>query len=259
MRGATPLKARRREVPEEGRTHILVVEDEQDLQDLLRYNLTREGFTVTCAESAERGLKMLRSQPPALVLLDLMLPGMDGLELCRMVRQDDSLKHVPIVMLTAKGEEADVVTGLELGADDYIPKPFSPRVLLARVRAVLRRGRAEAARAAQAAAEAQAQGEDEQERAITVRGVHIDPERHEVRIGRQCIDLTVTEFRMLQLLASRPGRVYTRQSIINAIHGAYAAVTDRSVDVQIVTLRRKLGESGGLIETVRGVGYRFKD
>lgn len=246
------MKAKRREIPTEGRLHILVIEDEQDLQDLLRYNLTREGYTITCAEGAEGGLKIMREYKPELIVLDLMLPGMDGLELCRMMRQDAALKDIPIIMLTAKGEEADVVTGLELGADDYIAKPFSPRVLVARVRAVLRRRQRE--QAGQPSGPAEAEGE-----AITVGTLRIDPERHEVLAGEQRVELTATEFRLLSLLASRPGRVYTRQQIIDAIHGRQAAVTDRSVDVQIVTLRRKLSDQGDQIETVRGVGYRLKD
>lgn len=246
--GQHTAKARRREPAAGGDFTVLVIEDEQDLQDLLRFNLTREGYRVLVADSAEQGMKLLRQTPPHIVVLDLMLPGMDGLDFCRLLRQDEVSSRVPILMLTAKGEESDVVTGLEAGADDYLAKPFSPRVLLARVKAILRRRQS---------------GDDAKKgeprsNIITVRTMTIDPERHEVRISGSCVELTATEFKMLSLLAARPGRVFTRQQIIATIHGQYAAVTDRSVDVQIVTLRRKLGEYGTDIETVRGVGYRFK-
>tara|TARA_Y100000589_G_scaffold313878_1_gene335732 strand:+ start:391 stop:1131 length:741 start_codon:yes stop_codon:yes gene_type:complete len=227
--------------------HVLVVEDEQDLQDLLRYNLTREGMDVICADSGERALELARQKLPDLILLDLMLPGVDGLNVCRTLKNEAETSGIPVVMLTAKGEEADIVVGLELGADDYIPKPFSPRVLLARIKAVLRR--------AGEINPPSADGED----CINVGDVVIDRGRHEVRIEDDPIDLTATEFRLLNLLATRPGRVFTRQQIIEAIHGGLAAVTDRSVDVQMVALRRKLGDHGSNLETVRGVGYRFKE
>lgn len=226
---------------------VLVVEDEQDLQDLLRYNLTREGMDVTCADSGERALEIARQKLPDLILLDLMLPGVDGLNVCRTLKNEAATAGIPVVMLTAKGEEADIVVGLELGADDYIPKPFSPRVLLARIKAVLRR--------AGDPNSPSTEGED----CINVGEVVIDRGRHEVRIEDEPIDLTATEFRLLNLLATRPGRVFTRQQIIEAIHGGLAAVTDRSVDVQMVALRRKLGDQGSNLETVRGVGYRFKE
>lgn len=225
---------------------VLVVEDEQDLQDLLRYNLSREGMDVICADSGERALELARQKLPDLILLDLMLPGVDGLNVCRTLKNESATAGIPVVMLTAKGEEADIVVGLELGADDYIPKPFSPRVLLARIKAVLRRSGDNAP---------DTEGED----CINVGDVVIDRGRHEVRIEDEPIDLTATEFRLLNLLATRPGRVFTRQQIIEAIHGGLAAVTDRSVDVQMVALRRKLGDHGSNLETVRGVGYRFKE
>lgn len=230
------------------RTHVLVVEDEQDLQDLLRFNLVREGYRVTCAASGERALDTARRDRPDLILLDLMLPGVDGLNVCRTLKADDDTATIPVVMLTAKGEEADVVVGLELGADDYITKPFSPRVLLARLKAVLRRRGHDQG------------GEDEQaEQLIKTGPLTIDRARYEAKLGKQVLDLTATEFKLLVLLSSRPGRVFTRQQIIEAIHGGLAAVTDRSVDVQMVALRRKLGEHGDYLETVRGVGYRFKE
>jgi two-component system phosphate regulon response regulator PhoB len=229
------------------RASVLVVEDEQDLQDLLRYNLARDGFVVRCASTGEEAVASARQQAPDLVLLDLMLPGIDGLEVCRGLRAHGPTSRTPIVMLTAKGEEADIVAGLELGADDYVTKPFSPRVLLARLKAVLRRqpGVPPQSEAGRTAVE---HGE-----------VSIDPERHEVRIAGDLIELTATEFRLLGLLASRPGLVFTRQQIITSLHGSLSAVTDRSVDVQVLTLRRKLGDHAELIQTVRGVGYRFRD
>jgi DNA-binding response OmpR family regulator len=231
---------------DERAARVFVVEDEQDLQDLLRYNLSREGYVVRTASTGEEALQQIRGEPPDLVLLDLMLPGMDGLEVCRLLKSKPQTQAVPVIMLTAKGEESDVVAGLELGADDYITKPFSPRVLMARVKAVLRRG-----------------SEDESVRGpdgvIRIRTMTIDPTRHEVRVGAEVIDLTATEFRLLSLIAGKPGRVFTREQIIESIHDGYAAVTDRSVDVQVVALRRKLGPMGKDIQTVRGVGYRFKE
>ncbi len=228
-------------------TTILLVEDEQDLLELLRYNLSREGFQVETAATGEDGLKKAREMGKRLdlVLLDLMLPGIDGLEVCRTLKGRDQTEHVPVIMLTAKGEESDIVRGLEYGADDYITKPFSPRVLMARIGAVLRRR------------EGEQRGGDGS--VIEVGGVQIDNERHEVLVKGEPATLTATEFKLLSLLASKAGRVFTRQQIIEAIHEGYAAVTDRSVDVQVVSLRRKLGEAGRSVETVRGVGYRFRD
>jgi len=228
-------------------TTILLVEDEQDLLELLRYNLTREGYQVETAMTGEAGLKKARElgKDLNLVLLDLMLPGMDGLEVCRMLKSREYTQGIPIIMLTAKGEESDIVRGLESGADDYITKPFSPRVLMARIAAVMRRQDGEA-RSAKSGI-------------IEIGTVQIDTERHEVLVKGEPAPLTATEFKLLSLLASKAGRVFTRQQIIESIHEGYAAVTDRSVDVQVVSLRRKLGEAGRNIETVRGVGYRFRD
>jgi two-component system phosphate regulon response regulator PhoB len=179
-----------------------------------------------------------------LVLLDLMLPGLNGLEVCRVVRADPKTKSIPIVMITAKGEEADIVTGLELGADDYLPKPFSPRVLLARLRAVLRRRESP---------------RQEQEGPLELHGVSIHPGRREVRVNGEAVELTHTEFRLLHFLALRPGWVFTRNQIVEAVRGIDYPVTERAVDVQVVGLRKKMGEAGKLVETVRGVGYRFKE
>ena len=228
-------------------TNILLVEDEQDLLELLRYNLTREGFAVETAMTGEDGLKKAREvgKDLDLVLLDLMLPGIDGLEVCRTLKGRDQTSAIPVIMLTAKGEESDIVRGLEYGADDYITKPFSPRVLMARIQAVLRRSEGEARK--------------DNGSVIGIGSVSIDTERHEVMVKGEPTTLTATEFKLLSLLASKAGRVFTRQQIIETIHEGYAAVTDRSVDVQVVSLRRKLGEAGRNIETVRGVGYRFRD
>jgi len=226
---------------------VLIVEDEPDIQDLLSYNIGREGFDVVCADRGELALKIVEQHPPDLILLDLMLPGMDGLAVCRHLKGSDDTAGIPIVMLTAKGEETDVVVGLEMGADDYITKPFSPRILAARLKAVLRRP---------AGRDAERDGPGA---VIRTGSLVITPERHEALVSGESVDLTATEFRLLCLLAGRVGRVFTRQQIIESVHEGFAAVTDRSVDVQIVSLRRKLGEAGKRIETVRGVGYRFQD
>jgi two-component system, OmpR family, alkaline phosphatase synthesis response regulator PhoP len=226
--------------------HILVIEDEEDLLALVQYNLTRDGYRVSFATSGEEGLQMARQELPDLLLLDLMLPGIDGLEVCRRLRKDPQLQALPVIMLTARGEEADVVAGLELGADDYVTKPFSPRVLISRLRAVLRRP---AARADEVAAD----------QVIRIHDLVIHPGRNEVLVAGQPVELTFTEFRVLHFLAARPGWVFTRYQIVNAVRGDDYSVTDRAVDVQIVGLRKKLGSSGQMIETVRGVGYRFKD
>jgi len=225
---------------------ILIIEDEEDILALVHYNLAREGFQVACATSGEEGLSLAGEERPALILLDLMLPGVDGLEVCRRLRADEPTAEIPIVMMTAKGEESDVVAGLELGADDYVTKPFSPKILVARVRAVLRR------RGARTSAEEEAE-------ALVHGDLVIHPGRNEVLVAGSPAELTFTEFRVLHFLASRPGWVFTRYQIVNAVRGEDYAVTDRAVDVQIVGLRKKLGPCGELIETVRGVGYRFRD
>jgi two-component system, OmpR family, alkaline phosphatase synthesis response regulator PhoP len=224
--------------------HILVVEDEEDILELLRYNLAKEGYRVTGALSGEEGRSAARTNPPDLILLDLMLPGLDGLSVCRELKMDARTRGIPIIMLTAKGEEADIVAGLELGADDYVTKPFSPRVLLARLRAVLRRGQAGPAVAGDS---------------LTIHELTIHPGRHEVLVQDRPVELTVTEFRLLHFLARRPGWVFTRDQIVQGVQGGDYAVSDRAVDVQVVGLRKKLGAAGRCIETVRGVGYRFKE
>jgi two-component system alkaline phosphatase synthesis response regulator PhoP len=224
--------------------HILAVEDEEDILELVRYNLEKEGYRVTGVVSGEEALRRARSQPPDLIVLDLMLPGMDGLTVCRELKQDAKTRDLPIIILTAKGEEADIVAGLELGADDYVTKPFSPRVLLARLRAVLRRRRMEPA------AESDS---------LEIHGMVIHPGRHEVLVQGRPVDLTATEFRLLAFLARRPGWVFTRSQIVQGVQGEDYAVSERAVDVQIVGLRKKLGPAGQYVETVRGVGYRLKD
>ena len=226
------------------RGQILVVEDEEDILELIEFNLKKEGYHVATAMSGEKAIDLARKNPPQLILLDIMLPGMDGLEVCKLLKHDPATMQVPIVMLTAKGEESDIITGLEIGADDYMTKPFSPRVLVARVRNLLRRKKQEVT---------------DPTATIKRDDLVIHPGRHEVTIKDKSIDLTFTEFKVLQVLAARPGWVFTRQQIVDAVRGEDYAVTDRSVDVQIVGLRRKLGNYGNYIETVRGVGYRFRE
>lgn len=222
--------------------HILVVDDEPDLLELVQYNLIRSGYQATCVKSGEEALVCIRSQMPDLMVLDLMLPGIDGLDLCKMVKQEPRTAGLPVVMLTARSEDADVVTGLEIGADDYLTKPFSPRVLLARIKTVLRRQREE----------------KPHDTSIVVHDdIRIHPGRHEVRVGDRLVRLTPTEFRILHLLAQRPGWVFTRYQIVDRARGDDAGVTERSVDVHIAALRRKLGQYGAAVETIRGVGYRL--
>jgi len=212
--------------------------------ELLEYNLARNGYSVSCVTTGEDALKAARSKLPDLVVLDLMLPGLDGLEVCRILKRDPKTEHIPILMLTAKGEEADIVAGLELGAADYVTKPFSPRVLLARIRATLRRASASVGAGTGT---------------VKVHDIVINPGRHEVTVAGKPVRLTFTEFRILHLLVRRPGWVFTRDQIVDEVQGEDVAVIDRSVDVHMVSLRRKLGHAGGYIETVRGVGYRLKE
>jgi len=228
---------------------VLVVDDEREILELVKYNLAKDGYAVACVSSGEDALAATRSTMPDIIILDLMLPGVDGLEVCRRLKNDPKTAHIPIVMLTAKGGEADIVAGLELGAADYVTKPFSPRVLLARVKAVLRHGA----------------GQNEDDAAtVRIKDLVIHPGRHQVFVKDKPVELTATEFRILLFLAKRPGWVFTRQQIVDAAQGddVYLNdrfVTDRSVDVHIVSLRRKLGCVSAYIETVRGVGYRLHD
>lgn len=227
------------------KTKVLVVEDEEDILALLHFNLIKAGFDVTCATCGEEALKKVGEDLPDLILLDLMLPGIDGLEICRQLRDSDESKNIPVIMLTARGEEGDVVRGLEQGADDYVTKPFSIKVLLARIQAVLRRR--------------SATEETSEQEEIVFGELVVHPGRNQVLVAGESVELTFTEFRVLEALASRPGWVFTRYQIVNAVRGEDYAVTDRAVDVQIAGLRKKLGPCGHYIETVRGVGYRFRE
>jgi len=222
---------------------ILVVDDEENILELVQYNLKREGYIVLRAGTGEGGLALAESKLPNLVILDLMLPGLDGLEVCKRLKGSARTKQIPIIMLTAKGEEADIVTGLELGADDYITKPFSPKELVARIRAVLRRR----------------EPQETEEKSVTVHNIRIDPDRYEIYVQGKKKELTFTEFGILYTMARQPGRVFTRAQLVEAIHGGNYVVSDRAVDVQITGLRRKLGHSAKYIETVRSVGYRMRD
>ncbi|MFZ1728889.1 MAG: response regulator transcription factor [Bacteroidota bacterium] len=227
------------------KANILAVEDEAEILELITYNLEKEGYSVQGATSGEDALRFAKLQPPDLMLLDLMLPGIDGLEVCKALKADSATRGIPVIMLTARSEEADIVTGLELGADDYITKPFSRRVLLARIKAVLRRGSEHL--------------DIDDSAPLRIHEITINPGRHEVLVGSETVMLTLTEFRVLHFLANRPGWVFTRSQIVEAVRGDDYPVTDRSVDVQIVGLRKKLGDTGRYIETVRGVGYRFME
>jgi two-component system phosphate regulon response regulator PhoB len=223
--------------------NILIVDDEEDVLELVRYNLDKNGYKIDTAASGEQALVKTKANLPDLVILDLMLPGIDGLEVCKTIKRDSRTQSIPIIILTAKDEESDIVTGLELGADDYITKPFSPKVLIARIRRILHR----------------AIERDLEKAPVKIHDLIIDPSRRQVLIGNKPIDLTFTEFNILYTLAKRPGMVFTRYQIVDAIHNDDYLVTDRAVDVQIVGLRKKLGLCSQYIETVRGVGYCFKD
>lgn len=230
--------------PEPRRPAILVVEDEADIRELLRYNLEKERYRVLPAGSGEEALEITAREEVRLVLLDVMLPGIDGFEVCRRLRSDPRTARIPILLLTARSDEVDVVTGLELGAEDYVSKPFSTRVLLARVRTILRRPAPEPA------------GDGE----ILRRGeLEIDAARHQVRLRGRPVPLTRTEFRLLSRLAARPGWVFRRDQLLDAVQGPDSFVLDRTVDVHIGALRRKLGDYGARVETVRGVGYRLSE
>lgn len=226
---------------------ILVVEDDTDIQQLVSYNLIKAGFNVTCADTGEEALQLLGREQVDAMVLDLMLPGKDGNEVCRAVRSQEAIKGLPIIMLTAKSEEDDIVSGLECGADDYVTKPFSPRVLIARLEAALRR------------TPEPAEAPDESAGFISRHGMEIHPGRHEVRVDGEEVHLTASEFTILELLAGRPGWVFSRQQIIDQVRGYDYSITPRAVDVQIFGLRKKLGDSGACIETVRGIGYRIRE
>ncbi|MFA6283021.1 MAG: response regulator [Desulfurivibrionaceae bacterium] len=230
------------------RETILVVEDDENIQQLVGYNLAKAGFHVIYADNGEQALNVIKREKPDLIVLDLMLPGLSGFEICKLVRKDPKTKNLPIVMLTAKSEENDMAAGLDLGADDYITKPFSPKILISRIKAALRRKEALSEEG----------GEGKKAGPLTIHGITIDPNRYEVLVGEEAIPLTVTEFSILELLARRPGWVFNRQQIIDGVRGYDYVITPRAVDVQVFGLRKKLGEAGKHIETVRGIGYRMQ-
>lgn len=223
--------------------NILIVDDEEDVLELVRFNLEKSGYKVETSTSGEDALVKARAKLPDLIILDIMLPGIDGLGVARKLKNDTKTEHIPIIMLTAKGEETDIITGLEIGADDYVPKPFSPKVLVARVRRILQRSIANGL----------------EQSPVKIYDLIVDPARREVLFKDKSIELTFTEFNILYMFAKKPGKVFTRYQIVDAVHGQDYIVTDRAVDVQMVSLRKKLGAAGKYIETVRGVGYRFKD
>ena len=221
---------------------ILIIEDDPDIQELLRLAFAGEGWKLIQVKSGEEGLDILGKEKSDCIILDIMLPGMDGFKTLKKIRALETNKTTPIIMATARGEEADIVTGLELGADDYVVKPYSPKILCARIRAALRR----------------AEEEPLKKDIISLGGIFLDTIRHEAKNNGEVMDLSATEFALLRHFLSHPDMVFSRNQIINAVHGTDYPVTDRSVDVQILSLRRKLGEAGLFIETIRGVGYRFK-
>lgn len=221
---------------------IVVVEDEQAIQDVIAYNLRREGYEVLLAGHGNEGLALIQSKRPALVILDLMLPGIDGLSICQQLRADPKTRSIPLMILSAKEEESDIVIGLSLGADDYLAKPFSPREMLARVKALLRR-----------ANNSRSVADDY----IQVGPLAIDFSRFEAKLSGQPLKLTATEFKLLAELAGHPGRALTREHLLNRAVGDAVVVVDRNIDVHIRSVRKKLGDHAGMIETVRGLGYRF--
>ena len=223
---------------------ITIIEDEEDIRHLVCYNLEKEGYAVSSYESGEKGLSGIRSDPPDLVLLDLMLPGIDGMEVCRRLKQDPATREIPVIIISAKCEENDIIAGLERGADDYLSKPFSPKILLARIRTILRR------------VTQPLPGEDD---IIQIDELVLIPGKFSATLSGKPLELTAGYFRLLHFLASHRGWVYTRYQIVDAIRGQGYVVTERAIDVQVAGLRKKLGDYGHYIETVRGVGYRFKD
>lgn len=223
---------------------ITLIEDEEDIRQLLFYNLEKEGYSVSGYESGEKGLAAIKADPPDLVLLDMMLPGIGGMEVCRRLKQDAATRDIPVVIISAMGEESDIVAGLETGADDYLSKPFSPKILLARIRTVLRRVN---------------QPLPDEDDVIQIDDLLLVPRKFSVSIAGSTVDLTAGDFRLLHYLASHRGWVFTRYQIVDAIRGEGYVVTERAIDVQVAGLRKKLGDYGLYIETVRGVGYRFKD
>jgi two-component system phosphate regulon response regulator PhoB len=226
-----------------GAERILIIEDDPEIQEMLKYSFSREGWKLTQATTGEQGLEHLRKEGADCVILDIMLPGMDGLKTLEKIKAEPGFTVLPVIMCTARGEEADIVAGLELGADDYVVKPYSPRVLAARIRAALRRKEA---------------SQSPHQTSFKFGNLSLDVEKHSCTLGGTPVDLFATEFAILAQFMSSPDIVFSRQKLINAIRGPDYPVTDRSVDVQILGLRKKLKEAGDMIETIRGVGYRFK-
>jgi two-component system, OmpR family, phosphate regulon response regulator PhoB len=227
------------------REKIVVIEDESDILEVIEYNLTREGYRILTSRDGEEGLALAKREAPSLVLLDLMLPSLDGIEVCRLLKSDPVTSKIPVIMVTAKGEESDAVLGLGLGADDYVRKPFSPKELVARVKAVLRRG--------------PVRDERRPRERIERGGLVIDAARHEVSVDGEVAVLTATGFRLIHFLASHPGRVFTRDELLSRVIGDGSIVIDRNIDVHVVAIRKKLGRYRDVIETIRGVGYRFRE
>jgi len=223
---------------------ILVVEDEEDVQELIAFNLTRHGYRVRSALTGTEALQAVRDVLPDLVILDLMLPELDGLTVCKALKADATTRDIPIIMVTAKVEDADIIVGLEMGADDYLPKPFSPGVLVSRVRAQLRR---------------KASYDNSEQLGLSIHELTIHPGRHELTADGKRIDLSYTEFQILLCLVQSPGWVFSRYQLVNKVRGDDVVVTDRTIDVHVANLRKKLGEYGQYIETVRGAGYRFRE
>ena len=225
------------------KSKIVVIEDEVDILEVINYNLLKEGFDVCSALDGEEGLALIKKEVPDLVLLDLMLPGLDGIEICRKLKTDYSTRSIPIIMVTAKGEESDIVLGLGMGADDYMVKPFRPRELMARIRSVLRRG----------------DFIEEGEGLVSIDELVIDINRHEVKLEGKKIVLTAMEFKLLHFLASHPGQVFTRENLLNHVSSDDTFIIDRNIDVHIRSIRKKLDKHRELIETIHRVGYRFRD
>lgn len=224
-------------------TKILVIEDEQDVVDLLTLNLRKAGFDVHTATDGATGMRKAREESPALIILDLMLPRMPGLEICKVLKTDPATRGIPVLMLTAKAEEIDRIVGLEFGADDYVTKPFSPRELVLRVNAILRRGK----------------GETAEEKKLSIGQITLDPARHQVQVGGRPVRLTSVEFKLLSMLMRRQGRVQERDRLLNEVWGYESVIDTRTVDTHVRRLRKKLGKAADAIETVRGFGYRIRE
>src|SRR6187200_456600 len=227
--------------PASGNT-VLIIEDERDVVDLLALNLRKAGFTTSTASDGAAGLEKARSENPALIILDLMLPKMPGLEVCKVLKNDPATKHIPIIMLTAKAEEIDRIVGLEFGADDYVTKPFSPREIVLRIKAIMRRGT----------------GEPREEK-MTIGAISVDPARHHVTVAGKAVRLTSVEFKLLAMLMKRRGRVQARDRLLNEVWGYESIIDTRTVDTHVRRLRKKLGHAADAIETVRGFGYRLRE